>query len=462
LEYYRGNYRKAREYYQQVLDMPEPTASAVAQTLRMLTDVYVAEGKWHKAASTAQKAEAAILKINERIELAALWRAYGQIHTHKGESETARDYFRKSIELLKEIGAKYELALSYFAAGESESYSFDERKRHLEMSRMLFVEMDVPKRVEQLDDALRKLREVAIPDVIEENGAPVIVASSEKMKRILSLVGSVAESDMNVLLTGETGTGKDHLAKYIHHLSGRSGEFVTVNAAAIPDDMVEAELFGYKRGAFTGAMDDKPGLLEIAEDGTFYLNEIADASSSFQAKLLEVLETREIRRLGETRKRRVDFRLVAATNHNIKERIREGKFRADLYHRLNEMSIHLPPLRDRREDIPHLVGFFVHALGNGRGADHDLDRLCHLMSVFDYAGNIRELKSRISVYHHQTGGDIERMVELCLANASLEEDELTERILRRVGNSQTKAAQILGMSQPAISRRIERWRLEGD
>jgi len=118
LEYYRGRYGKARKYYQQVLDMPEPTASAVAQTLRMLTDVYVAEKKWQKATATAKDAEAAILKINERIELAALWRAYGQIHTHYGEPERSRDYFRKSIDLLREIGAKYELALSHFAAGE--------------------------------------------------------------------------------------------------------------------------------------------------------------------------------------------------------------------------------------------------------------------------------------------------------------------------------------------------------
>jgi len=253
LEYYRGNYRKAREYYQKVLDMPEPTASAVAQTTRMLTDVYIAEKKWKLAASTAWKAEEAITKINERIELAALWRAYGQIYTHKNDYDTAREHFTKSIDLLKEIGARYELALSYFAAGQSESYDYAERKRHLEMARMLFVEMDVPKRVEQMDDALRTMPADPVPDIVQINGAPTIIANCPVMKQLIATADSVAESNLSILLTGETGTGKDLLAQYIHVRSGRSGQFVAVNAAAIPQDMVEAELFGYKRGASTGA-----------------------------------------------------------------------------------------------------------------------------------------------------------------------------------------------------------------
>jgi len=322
---------------------------------------------------------------------------------------------------------------------------------------MLFVEMDVPKRIEQLDDALHHLKEISVPDVIEEDGVPVIVASSDKMKKILSLAENAAGTDMHILLTGETGTGKDLLAKYIHHKSGRPGEFVTVNAAAIPDEMAEAELFGYKKGAYTGATDDKPGLLELADGGTFYLNEIADATMMFQAKLLQALEEHNIRRLGETTNRSVDFHLIAATNHDIRERIREGKFREDLYYRLNEMRIHLPPLRDRREDIPDLVRFFFGMLGNGDGTPNaeDLDRLCDLLSVFDYTGNVRELKSRITVFHHQTNGDCDGMIHLCVTNTPLDDRDLTERVLRHVDFNKSRAARILGISQSSMHRRTE-------
>ena len=157
---------------------------------------------------------------------------------------------------------------------------------------------------------------------------------------------NIAPSDMAVLLTGPSGVGKDLLAKYIHHYSGRTGRFILVNTPAIPDDMVESELFGHKRGAFTGADADKTGLIEEAEGGTLYLNEIGDASPKLQAKLLDVLESKKFRRLGETKARRVDFRIIAATNHNLEELIRQQRFRADLFHRLNQANLDLPALFD--------------------------------------------------------------------------------------------------------------------
>ncbi|MCK4657719.1 MAG: hypothetical protein KAT85_11825, partial [candidate division Zixibacteria bacterium] len=163
---YKCQFQKARELFKNILEGTEPTASALAQTFRMLTDVYIAEGKFRKASSTAKKAEDAINKIGERIELGALYRAYGQIYTHKGETETARDYFKKSIDLLKEIGARYELALSYFTCGRSESYGHEERTSLLYTAHTLFDEMDVPKRVEQVDDAILDLKSSAIPNII--------------------------------------------------------------------------------------------------------------------------------------------------------------------------------------------------------------------------------------------------------------------------------------------------------
>jgi tetratricopeptide (TPR) repeat protein len=367
LEYTRGNYAKAREYYQKVLEMPEPTASAVAQTMRMLTDVYIAEGKFDLAEETAVKAEAAITRINERIELGALYRAYGQIYTSKKETETARDYFQKSIDLLRDIGARYELALSYKAAGESESYTIDERRRHLEMSRMLFIEMNVPKRVEQVETAIGKLQVYSVVDDglrTANVAAPTIITGNRQMKQILATVERIKETTHTVLITGETGTGKDLLAEYIHRSSVRADKpFRIVNAAAIPSDLLESELFGYRKGTYTGANQDKVGLIESAEGGTFYFDEIGEAPLDAQTKLLRVLDTKSVRRLGTTSDIKVDVRFIAATNIDLKQMMESGRFRRDLYYRLQEMPIHLPPLRDRLDDIGLLVEYFLRETG---------------------------------------------------------------------------------------------------
>ncbi|MBU1318650.1 MAG: sigma 54-interacting transcriptional regulator [candidate division Zixibacteria bacterium] len=464
LSHFESNYAKARECYQKVLDMPEPTASAVAQTLRMLTDVYIAEEKFDIAEETAIKAEASITKISERIELGALYRAYGQIYAHKKENDSARDYFSKSIDLLREIGARYELALSYLAAGKSESYSFDERMRHLEMSRMLFIEMDVPKRVEQVDDAVRMLRLDSIPDVIQSDSEPVIIAGSKIMKKVLVLARSAAESDINVLLTGETGTGKDLLARYVHCQSGRTGEFITVNAAAIPDSMVEAELFGCRKGSFTGAEEHKRGLIEAAEGGTFYLNEIADATLVFQAKLLEVLETHEVRRLGETTKRKVDFRLISATNHDIKNRIAESEFRADLFHRLKELQIELPTLRQRLEEIPFLLTHFARQLF----PNADNDSICNLskqvplsLTEYEWPGNVREFRAFLHSCAIESNGDYGRFLKLLRTvdrHEGGERDRL-ERILKETRWNRRATARRLGVSEGTVRNRIKKFRL---
>jgi DNA-binding NtrC family response regulator len=489
LEYNRGNYKKAREYYQQVLDTPEPTASAVAQTLRMLTDVEIAERNWDTAMETAKKAEAAITKINERIELGALWRAYGQICTHRGEHDTARDFFSKSIDLLHEIGARYELALSYLACGNSESYNREERKFNLEMARMLFAEMEVPKRVEQVEKAIADLRldSVSAPaiSVFDRTDEPVMVVASPRMHRIVEFVSRVAESRMNVLLTGETGVGKDLLAKYIHHCSGRRGEFVMLNSAAIPNEMIESELFGFVRGAFTGAGRTRPGLFEVAENGTFYLNEIADSTPEFQTKLLEVLETREVRRLGENRIRKVNFRLIAATNHDLDTFMKENRFRLDLYHRLSEIPIQVPSLSERPEDIPALVEHFLYECGwrSGNGSSlrnsassslrnsasstlpesasstEYVSRLIELLAAHSWPGNVRQLKSDVSRLWLSSGGDIAEMVEMMASKPLPDKPDGLLNLLESTNWNRRETARILGVSETTVRNRIRRFNL---
>jgi DNA-binding NtrC family response regulator len=467
LEYSKGNYRKARECYQEVLEMPEPTVSALAQTLRMLTDAYIAEGKFSKAMATAREAEEAITRISERIELGALYRAYGQIYTHKGDIPIACDYFKRSIDLLRQTGARYELALSYLACGTSRSYDRDERMRHLMAARMLFVDMAVTKRVTQVDDAIADLRRVSFPNVItgrSNNGTPAVVAVNPEMARLLAYAGEVAMSDLNVLLTGETGTGKDLFAHYIHCKSGREGRFLTLNAAAIPNEMVEAELFGYAEGAFTGAKKSKQGLFETAENGTICLNEIADATPEFQVKLLEVLETRRIRRLGETVGRPVNFRLIAASNRDLGRLIEENRFRRDLFHRLDDLSIELPPLSKRVDEIPALVEWFLFNASHGVEVDNGnaeaVERLGTIMSVRDYPGNVRELRARVNELVLSSRGDLLRMLRLALNGQSPGEREMLRRLLELTGWNRSRTAWILGVSEGTVRNRIKKHNLE--
>ncbi len=467
LEHYRGNYCKAGEYFRQVLEMPEPTASAVAQTLRMLTDVHIAEGKFNSAMITARKAEDAIGVVGERIEMGALYRAYGQIHSSRGEAEVSRGFFKRSIDVLGETGARYELALSHFAAGMSEMYRHAERMYHLETARMLFVDMDVPRRVEQVDEALTGLRPVQVPGIVvckpQDSRKPTIVAVNPSMKKLLTYAEEIAKSDINVLLTGETGTGKDLLANYIHCVSGRTGGFVTVNAAAIPNEMIEAELFGYAEGAFTGAKKSKQGLLETAENGTICLNEIADATPELQVKLLEVLETRRIRRLGETSARPVNFRLIAACNRDLGKLIAENRFRRDLFHRLDDLSIELPSLRDRIDDIPALVKYFLsESLGNtctDNGNAEALERLGAIMSARDYPGNVRELRARVNELALASRGDLSQMLVLALNGGSPGECEVLRRLLESTGWNRSHTAWIMGVSEGTIRNRIKKYNI---
>lgn len=223
-----------------------------------------------------------------------------------------------------------------------------------------------------------------------------IVAESKKMKQVLLKAHNVAQVDSTVLLTGESGTGKEILAKYIHRHSKRSEEaFIAVNCANLPENLVESELFGYEKGAFTGAnAEGKVGLFEAAHNGTLFLDEIAELPFALQAKLLRVLETCEVRRLGSNVDRKMDFRLIAATNKNLKKMVEEGLFRSDLYYRLNVIPIMIPPLRERPEDIVVLALRFLENFNKKYGLDVEFDseNFAELQS-YKWPGNVRELKS---------------------------------------------------------------------
>jgi DNA-binding NtrC family response regulator len=227
---------------------------------------------------------------------------------------------------------------------------------------------------------------------------PNIVGKSEKMLAVFDLVTQVAPSRSTVLITGESGTGKELIAKAIHSASTRADKpFIPVNTGSIPVDLLESQLFGHVKGAFTSAIASKKGLFEVADQGTIFFDEISTISPETQAKLLRVIQEREFMRLGGTETIKVDVRILAASNENLYGLVREGRFREDLYHRLNVIAIHLPPLRERKEDIPQMVDHFLERFcqENGRPARRFSRSAMKLLMDYDWPGNVRELENVI-------------------------------------------------------------------
>jgi formate hydrogenlyase transcriptional activator len=252
---------------------------------------------------------------------------------------------------------------------------------------------------ERLREAENKLTEEKLyleQEIVTELGFGEIIGHSKALRAVMENVGKVAASDAAVLLLGETGTGKELVARAVHRLSGRAGNsFIKLNCAAIPSGLLESELFGNERGAFTGAVSKKVGRFELANMGTLFLDEIGEISLELQPKLLRVLEDQEFERLGGTQTLKVDFRLIAATNRDLAESVRENEFRSDLYYRLNVFPIRVPPLRERREDIRLLVEHFVQMFARkmNRSITTIPKTTMDALIGWEWPGNVRELEN---------------------------------------------------------------------
>jgi len=226
-----------------------------------------------------------------------------------------------------------------------------------------------------------------------------VVGVSRSMEKVLETALRVSEVDSGILIHGESGTGKELIARIIHNRSTTRGkrEFVAINCSAIPNDILESELFGYAQGAFTGAGRSRMGLIEVADGGTLFMDEIGDTTPQFQSKLLRVIQEKEIRRLGDNERRSVDVRIVAATNRNLRQMVREGAFREDLYYRLSVIDIVLPPLRERREDIEPLVSYILQEINGRLGNERKgvSDEAMAVLTAYPWPGNVRELRNSL-------------------------------------------------------------------
>lgn len=315
----------------------------------------------------------------------------------------------------------------------------------------------------------------------DKTGGERPIGKNRGFLEVLELGETVAPTDSTILLSGESGTGKEVIARYLHGLSSRSeGPFFSINCGALPESLLESELFGHVKGSFTGAVRDKEGLLVAAKGGTFFLDEIGEMSPAIQVKLLRALQEREVIPVGATVAVPVDVRIVAATNRDLEEEIRKGAFRSDLYYRLNVIALHLPPLRDRREDIPLLAKYFL-AREAGKHPDAPeptlSDESLAALSLYDWPGNVRELENALERAVVVAGGvEIEpshlpdrvveaptpRLVEdTAPPNPALEviERAYIEWVLRAEGGNKSRAAEVLGIDPSTLYRKLNRYGL---
>ena len=311
---------------------------------------------------------------------------------------------------------------------------------------------------------------------------PVIIGRSAKIREVLALIDKVAKTDSTVLITGESGTGKELVARAIHYKSRRKDKpLVTINCGAIPHELLESELFGYVKGAFTGAVRDKKGRLQAAEGGTVFLDEISEMSPALQVKLLRVLQEREFEPVGSIKPVKVDIRVIAATNKDLEELVSKGRFRADLFWRLNVVPIYLPPLRERKEDIELLLEHFLKVYNERYGGNIEgfSPEAMQLLLDYPWPGNIRELENLVQRLVVLKGegvvepGDLPekfrnnhrsyklpsleelRELDLNAAVSTLERYLITEA-LRRANGVKSKAAKLLGIKRTTLIHKMKK------
>src|SRR5579871_4746708 len=337
-----------------------------------------------------------------------------------------------------------------------------------EMKLVIGKELDT----QRVRDENRELREALGKRYHYKN----IVARSARMQQVLAMVERVAPTNSTVLLGGESGAGKDLIARAIHQNSRRtSGPFIKINSTAIPDTLFESELFGFEKGAFTGAVASKPGKFELADKGTLFLDEIGDVPPVTQVKLLRVLQEREFERLGGTKTVKVDVRLIAATNKDLREALEEGTFREDLYYRLNVVPIDIAPLRERKEDVSDLVNLFISRFAgeSGKVVEGITPQAMQILVNYHWPGNVRELQNIVERGCALAKGSVLRPDDIHLDTRpakvgngggflpdgmTLEqwEDEMVQEALRRANGNKSQAARLLGLSRNALRYRLSK------
>jgi len=488
LQYRTGKYDESRVVLRKALEQAELIGSGstlAGRVMRHLAELYVRIGETRLAQKLAAKAIGIMESADNQVELGALKKLLAQV-TATGNGKLSErkireacKLFRRAIDIHDESGVRWEKAETLVAAGSSEL--FDERTRltYLFRAEEFYARSGLRSKVELVSRLISELGQFGLEPVTTPAQSPArpeldYLTNCAEIKRIKQQLPRLTRPDLPILITGETGVGKDHLGRYFHSLVRPDGPYVAVNCASVPETLLESELFGYRKGAFTGADGNKKGLFEAANGGVFLLDEIGDMPLALQAKLLGVLESRKITPLGGTSQIDIDIILVAATNQDLEEMVEQGRFRRDLYYRLSGIVYHLPPLRERKEDIPLLLEYFMIRRGLLEAGDQLSPDLAQQFLAHDWPGNIRELDNmvnRLEVMSQSVAeGDLHEVARSILAPEApvavsvglfdrveqFERQLITEALLAARGNK-SEAARMLGIHEATVRTKLKRY-----
>ncbi len=422
IRYLAGDYKRALLWLKKAEGIAlqnAPEGDIAVEVCRRLGDVHIARGELGDAERALSKALEMAQRMSDRYELGTILRAMGRADMCRGEIELARAHYREAISELRLIKESFELARTYIEAAESNNKFVGKENMTSELAEELLSEarsyateamhlyssLGLEERVRHCRDLLRSLEgkiaggaEPIARSRVRFNSkwlvGGMLVARSRHMSDVVARVEELGPTMIPVLVSGETGTGKELVARLLHEMSDRSaGSFVAVNCANLPEPIFESEMFGHSKGSFTGAVQDKVGLMERASGGTLFLDEVSELSHYQQAKLLRALQDGVIRRIGETRERRVDVRLISATNERVEELVNDGKLRGDFFYRISGATIELEPLRNRRDDISALVAYYMSKQGRVFEVE---DGVMELLEGYHWPGNVRELVNVVS------------------------------------------------------------------
>ncbi len=373
------------------------------------------------------------------------------------------------IEFVKELGGKYEVIIMTGNATLQRAIE----SIHLGVKDFLLKPFEIETLIKAIERENKIQRIKKQKSVLHAKQESDFLGTSPVLEGLLHVAKKAAKTDASVLLLGESGVGKEVFARYIHQNSLRNKKpFVAINMAAIPENLIESELFGFVKGAFTDAHADKPGQFELANGGTIFLDEIGEMPYHLQAKLLRVLQEKEVRRLGADKSMKIDVRVISATNANLQEKIRKGEFREDLYYRLNTIPLKIPPLRERREEILQIAGKILeeNCQKYGFAKKHFSKEAEEALLQYDWPGNIRELISVVeravilSESDEITQEDLFLDSRVSLEKNSIEEMErnLITEVLQSCNGDMEKSAKILGMNKNIFNKKLKQYNLSGE
>ena len=465
---------------QQLAEEVAPGSLLCGRVLRHQAELYVRTKSFGSASRTAARAMSIMQQIDNKVEIGALLKLKAVIADSKNDSDNCRKLFNKSFEVLGEAGVRFEKADALEAAGKCRSFSNRKRLIYLFRAEEFYNRIrnayrlnEIGSEISQLDDSDNSEFEIqSKTESFPESIAGYLTQCSE-IKRFLEQLPIIGRIDLPILLLGETGVGKDHLARYYHNLVRKGSPFIAINCASVPETLLESELFGHKRGAFTGAENDKPGLFEAANGGVLFLDEIGDMPLTLQAKLLGVLENKRLIPLGTTKEVELDVKLVAASNRDLETMVEQGKFRRDLYYRLSGMSFYIPPLRDRKEDIPILL---KHFLRNSSLMEDNQTLPPEMLKEFleyHWPGNVRELQNKVKklevMAQMVVEGDIVELSRSLLSGAAeVNENSLSDKVeeferqlileaLLAARGNKSQAARMLGIHEATVRTKLKRY-----